>query len=289
MLTVFALPKAFSGHFDIIQRNAIRSWMQLSPKCEAILVGDDDGTAEAATEFGLRYLPVIERNEFGTPLLPSVFGAAEQAAADSWLCYVNADIILLDDFLPAVQRVLAQMPKSLLVGGRWDLDVKEPLAFNNGWQAELRARVNRSGRLRSHGAIDYFVFPRGLFGEIPPFAIGRTIWDQWLIYRAVSQNVPVVDLTKMVQVVHQNHAYVNARTLEETEKMPEGLRNFELAGGYSHAYNLWDAQFKLTRRGIKRRRSAYYLYRQLTKLSERSSLALGVLKMVRVVREATRP
>lgn len=288
MLTIFALPKAFRGHFDVIQRNAIRSWMKLSPQCQIILVGDDEGTAEVASEFGLHHVPAIERNEYGTPLLPSVFDAAEQAAVYPWLCYINADIILLDDFLPVVQGVLAEMPKSLLVGGRWDLDVKKPLAFNNGWQAELRARVKRSGRLRPHGAIDYFVFPPGLFGEIPPFAIGRTTWDQWLIYRAVSQKVPVVDITKTVQAVHQNHPYVNAQTLEEIEKTTEGRRNFGLAGGYSHAYNLWDTQFKLTKRGIRRRRSPYFFYRQLTKLGERNPFASGLFKLVRAVLDATR-
>jgi len=288
MLTIFALPKPFLGHFKTIQRNAIGSWMRLSPQCEIILLGDDKGTAEVAAEFGLRHVSGVERNEFGTPLVDSVFGAAEAAATYSWLCYINADIILLDDFLPAIQRVMTNMHEALLVGGRWDLDLKEPLPFDRDWIARLRYRVAASGRLRSHGAIDYFVFPRGLFRLIPPFAIGRTIWDQWLIYRAASQGVPVVDLTQVVQVVHQNHSYANARTLEDIEKSAEGRRNFELAGGYSHAYNLWDAPLRLTNQGIKRRRSPYALYRWLVKLSNRNPLANRVFKLARGMVEAAR-
>jgi len=281
MLTIFALPKAFHGHVEVIQRNAIQSWMRLSPSCEIILLGDDEGTSEVAAELGLRHLPHVERNEFGTPLLNSIFDAVETAAKNPYLCYINCDILLMNDFLPAAHRVLAEMPQFLLVGRRWDLDVTEPLSFNDGWETRVRSRVCAEGRLRSHGAIDYFVFPRGLFKEIPPFAIGRTIWDQWLIYRAASQSVPVVDLSQVVQVVHQNHAYTGDRTLEDIEKSPEGRRNFELAGGYSHAYNLWDTQFKLTKRGIKRRRSLYFLYRQLVKLSDRNPFALTVFKFVR--------
>ena len=37
---------------------------------------------------------------------------------------------------------------------------------------------------RAAFAIDYFVYPRGMFGEIPQFALGRWYWDQWLVYRA---------------------------------------------------------------------------------------------------------
>jgi hypothetical protein len=288
MLTIFALPKPFRGHFDIIQRNAIRSWMRLSPRCEIILLGDDHGTAEVAAELGLGHIAEVERNESGTPLLNSIFGAAERTATHNHLCYVNADIILTSDFLPAVQRVMACMDGFLLVGGRWDLNVEESLICEEDWESGLRDRVRNEGRLRSHGAIDYFVFPRGLFREIPPFAIGRTIWDQWLIYRAASLSASVVDLTDVVQVVHQNHDYSNGRTLEDIERSPEGRRNFELAGGYSHAYSLWDVPFRLTAKGIRRRRNPYFLYRKLVKLSDRNRLALGVLKLVRAVIGATR-
>ncbi len=31
MITIFAIPKPFKGHIDVIQRNAIQSWTKLSP------------------------------------------------------------------------------------------------------------------------------------------------------------------------------------------------------------------------------------------------------------------
>jgi len=40
-LTIFATPKAFRGHFDVIQRNAISSWTKLG--VDVILMGDDAG------------------------------------------------------------------------------------------------------------------------------------------------------------------------------------------------------------------------------------------------------
>ena len=63
MLTIFAIPKAFKGHVDIIQRNALKSWTLLQPQCEIILCGDDPGVAEVAGDFGAEHLPDIERNK----------------------------------------------------------------------------------------------------------------------------------------------------------------------------------------------------------------------------------
>src|SRR6266705_5770550 len=94
MLTLFAIPKAFTGHTGIIQRNAIRSWTLLRPKCEIILLGDDEGTSHVAKEFGVEHIAEIARNEFGTPLLNDMFASAERRASHKLLCFVNADIIL---------------------------------------------------------------------------------------------------------------------------------------------------------------------------------------------------
>src|ERR1043166_8086561 len=105
MLTLFTIPKAFHGHNAIIQRNAIRSWTLMQPRAEIILFGDDDGTADTAAILGVRHLPRVARNEYGTPLLSDLFQQARDAAAYDVLCYVNADVILMSDFFPAVQKV----------------------------------------------------------------------------------------------------------------------------------------------------------------------------------------
>ena len=65
MLTVFSIPKAFAGHFGVIQRNALRSWCALGPNCQVIVCGDERGAEQAATEFGADWIPKIDRNEFG--------------------------------------------------------------------------------------------------------------------------------------------------------------------------------------------------------------------------------
>ena len=78
MLTIFSCPKPFRGHVDITQKNAIRSWLFLDPRPDVILLGNDEGVGETARELGVRHIPDVECNEFGTPLLSSIFEEARK-------------------------------------------------------------------------------------------------------------------------------------------------------------------------------------------------------------------
>ena len=193
-LTIFALPKPFRGHIEVIQRNAMQSWTQLDPAPEILLFGDESGTAEIAQEFGLRHIPQIRRNEFGTPLVSDLFQQAQSAARHDTLCYVNSDIILLADFPQAVERTAGFREKFLMVGRRLDLDLAEPLLFDgNGWEGSLRSRALGQGRMNIARSIDYFVFPRSLYPPLPEMALGRFWWDNWLIWKARAVGAAVVD------------------------------------------------------------------------------------------------
>ena len=92
------------------------------------------------------------------------------------MCYVNVDIILLSDFMPAVQCVSFRC--FLMVGQRWDINLDHTLDYSQpDWETRLRPEVATSAGFHPTTGIDYFVFPRGLWGEIPSFATGRTAWN----------------------------------------------------------------------------------------------------------------
>ncbi len=160
MFTLFSCPKHFRGHLNVIQRNAVHSWKRLQSGAEIILMGDDEGTSTVAGEFGVSHIPDVARNASGTPLISSIFEKAQQHATFERMCYVNADILLMSDFARAIERVIVEMPKSLMVGRRWNLDVNEPLNFGTDWETRLTQEVFRKGKLYPHFAIDYFVFPK---------------------------------------------------------------------------------------------------------------------------------
>lgn len=230
-------------------------------------MGDEDGTADVAAEFDLRHEPELARNEFGTPLINDIFARAERLATHDVLCYVNADIILMQDFARAVERVTSAKRRFLMVGHRWNVDVTEPLDYSApDWEAKLRAHVRENGELYTHWGIDYFVFPRGLFGPIPPFAIGRSAWDNWLLYRARRRWTPVVDATQVMTAVHQNHGYGRSGEGKEAVwESPDGRRNRELAMG--HVFNLEDATHMLQRNGLLYNWSPLRVIRHLASFS----------------------
>jgi hypothetical protein len=254
MLTLFTIPKAFRGHSAVIQRNAVESWVRLRPRVEVILLGADEGTAETAHALGLRHIPEVAANEHGTPLLNDIFRRAEEAAAFPWMCYVNADIVLLDDFVEMLGKARKQLEKFLCVSKRVNLDISEPLHFSSGWQTALKEQAQANGADGPHTAIDVFAFPKGTYARMPDFLIGRLWFDQWLIKAAIEQGLPVVDASRVAPVLHQNHDYGHVPGgYDQVWRGQEAEHNFALYGGVQHAYTLLDATHELTPGGRLRR------------------------------------
>ena len=242
ILTVFACPKPFvDTHISRIQRNAIRSWAQLGTGVEVLVLGEEDGTSETARALGVRHLGPVERNPDGTPLLSSIFSLAREASVSPLLCYVNADILLLGDLLPAVRKVSSEVSEFLVVGQRSDLEVTEELSFGPGWENALRDRVRAQGRPHPPAGSDFFVFPETCFEAIPPFALGRASWDNWMIYFARRKGWTVVDVTPSVTIIHQNHTYNHLPGGRPHYRLPESQTNLRLAGGRRRVFTLRDA------------------------------------------------
>lgn len=248
MITLFSTPKAFRGHIKTIQMNAIQSWLQLQPSCEIILFGKEEGTAEVCAQFGIKHVPDVECTEFGTPLVSALFHEAQRLATYETVCYINADIILMNDFTRAVQRVRRQKRKFLLVGQRWDVDLRKPLKFDKpGWDIRLKDYVKKNGTLHSVWAIDYFVFPLGLWTELPPFVIGRAHWDNWLIYHARILGIPVINASGVITAIHQNHDYSHYPGGKQAAYIdgPEVRQNMLLLGGQDHIFTIADSTWIL--------------------------------------------
>lgn len=275
MITIFTCPKPFDGHINIIQRHAIKSWMRIKPRPEIILFGNEPGIPGAAIEFGCVHNPTLAYSLSGVPLVNSIFEKAEASARGDVLAYVNADIILLPEFGGIVEQVAAEFEQLLMIGQRWDIDIQREIDFSDShWATKLHLDVARRGTLHQPWGIDYFIFRRGLWEEIPPFRLGRKAWDNWLVRAALNKGawsfycphcdllskesrcsscersleerpLPVIDATQMILAFHQNHGkgHYAGGTLN-----PDVRENYRLMGttplaGVQHATR------KLVRRG----------------------------------------
>lgn len=248
MITIFAVPKAFKRHFAIIQENAIESWSNLNPKCEIILFGDDIGTDKISQKFKAVNIKNIEKNKEGTPILSDVFQKAQKIAKNSTIAYVNADIVLFDDFLDSIGEI--NFKKFLISGQRLDINTTPKINFKGNWEIKLRDKIKKEGLLNQVGALDYFIFPKNLNFNMPPFAVGRGAWDNWLIYKAKFLKIPIIDATQTITAIHQNHDYSHAGGYKRVWYGEERLENLRLARGKKRPFNLLNSDWLLTPLGL---------------------------------------
>ena len=249
MITIFTTPKPFQGHAGITQRNTLQSWKLLHPDVEVILFGDEDGAAEVAREFGIIHEPQVKRHPSGLKYINSMFDRAQEIAHHDILCYANCDIILTPDILDAASRVRAQKQKFLMVGRRWDTDIKEPLEFSDPqWVDRIRNRARATNNQRDEWWTDYFLFSRNLYyKKIPPFVIGRIGWDSWLTWWGKKGGAALVDASEVVCAIHQNHDYgYHAEGKQGVWSDKLSRQNFKLAGGYWHMRSIESAEYRLT-------------------------------------------
>jgi hypothetical protein len=173
----------------------------------------------------------------------------------------------MNDFMQAVEQVVRQQENFLMVGRRWDLDIDGHLDFKEGWEDRLQELVNQNGKLHPETGIDYFVFPRGFWGDIPPFAIGRTSWDNWLVFRARTFKAPLVDASSSVIAVHQNHDYsYSGGNKESILRGPEAQRNRNLLGGFDYSFNIFDATYVINHNKIIKPKDIWHIWRYFNRL-----------------------
>lgn len=238
-LLLFGVPRAFEGEVAVAQRNAIGSWVRLVAPTSVALLGDDAGVAEAAAELGAVHIADIAKSRSGAPLLDSVMQAVRSRFGANVLCYLNADVIVIGDLAAVLGKVAEGLDRYLVVARRVDTDLGGTVDFVDGWEAGVLLRARESGKTALGAAgSDLFAFAGGTFEDVPPLAIGRCAWDNWMMAEALRRGAALVDATACLTLVHQPHGYEHAgvrgrgiAALRELSRTPEGRRNLELAGG----------------------------------------------------------
>jgi hypothetical protein len=210
------------------------------------LLGEETGIAETAKELSVKHIPHVERNETGVPLISSMFKLARENSNSELLCIINADMILMPDFVEAANKVKGLRSEFVLLSQRWDLDMYAPIDFSEGLDSLLRSTVNGQGQLHRPAGSDFFLFPKSCYQDIPNFIIGRAGWDNWMIYKARKEGWAVIDCTPSVMIVHQNHDYSHLPGAKPHYDHPDTNENIRLAGGQANIrYTILDATHQL--------------------------------------------
>jgi len=251
MVTIFAIPKAFNKDFATIQINAIKSWKQITN--DIILFGDDVGVGHIAKKLRIQHVKKVEKNLLGTPILSGIFSDVQKRAQYNLLAYVNADVILLGDFLHGIKYIHFQ--KFLAIGKRHNIGLKKAIRFGEGWERRVLRELKKQKRDNPIGnSSEFFLFPKSVRFNIPKFAIGRLYWDSWLIYRSRQLKLPVIDMTPSICYLHQIHSYKHHKNgFDGVWYGTEAKRNYQLAGGNKTRFKVDDANWVLTGNVVRRK------------------------------------
>jgi len=288
MITIFTIPKDYSPAASIAQHNAVGSWLAAASQAgwktppQIILVGTANGTGEHAKAAGVEHFPDVETNTCGTPLLSHAFAEATRRTRFPVVCYLNADIILTPEFASAIARLLAVAPKEgwLAVARRRTIDVTTMLSFDDpAWPD--RFSTDAYDTLDSPGSIDCFLFPASSMSKkMPPFAVGRPTWDNWMIYDAWSRGLPVIDLTPAAHLVHQKHDYSHLGAARDYDDAVDADHNRRLLGNPFRVFTIADASHMLTRDGTLTRHASPPLVRRVRKIMALHPALIWLMRVV---------
>lgn len=237
-ITIATAPKKFTGNFKIIQDNAINSWIRLCGEKNVYLFGDSE-TETNAKRLGVNY-HWTKTSNIGVPLLNSIVSTCRKEGMQ-YILYINSDIILLDSFSETYSLVRKKLKeKFLLVGQRTNIDCIGYVDFSHkNWQKKILNIAKETGVVADKCWIDYFLFHKDVFINLPPLRVGRAGFDNYLIYLARQSKVIVVDATSSINALHQNHDYSH-NPIGKTDSWngPDAKTNIKLAGGHKHLFTI---------------------------------------------------
>tara|TARA_B100000287_G_scaffold430029_1_gene484485 strand:+ start:3089 stop:3973 length:885 start_codon:yes stop_codon:yes gene_type:complete len=267
MITIFTTPKDFENEFKLIQENAINSWRAISNDIEIIIMGNSYGAKEMSDQVQATFIQNVPSSDDNIPTIPGLFETAEKNANNELLCYVNADIILPDNFLHTIEIIRNLRRKFLAVGHRWDLNIKKKINFYD--EKEKKTFWNyakKNSEKHAPTGIDYFIFRKRTFNNLPNLVIGRFGWDNWLLWYSRRNFMALIDLSANVFAVHQNHSYKfqNFKNSSEVQQSKDGLLNKKLTD--KKGLNLLDANYFYNNEKIIKKTSDDYINRNLGKL-----------------------
>lgn len=261
MLTIFSTPRPFHGHFDIIQRNAIESWLQLNPRPQIILVDDEEGTTKKiAAEYGLECISGISQNKYGTLFLDEVFSRSIGKATGRVLAHVNTDIILFQDFIDRISDIKDSL--FYLCGRRFNLDVKSRVDFSKQESSsEVRRAAEQKNDLHAPTGMDYWVFPKVMALPMPRFLVGRPAVDNWFIQQARKNGIRTIDGTSSILIIHQNHDR-GRNSSDQYQEESEWNRRLSKGEGYYpgmplHYFTSVDAEWTFASPGLIRKKRPF--------------------------------
>tara|TARA_B100001175_G_scaffold76821_1_gene64185 strand:+ start:9911 stop:10768 length:858 start_codon:yes stop_codon:yes gene_type:complete len=216
MVTIFTFPRPFKEPFLNAQKNAINSWKKIHPDVEIYLINDEENSSKAfAKKNGIKCIDG-KFSEFGTPLLKDALEKIKQLAKHKDILFFNTDIIYIDGMLKSINKIHDSYEEYFVVGRRVNIDLDQKIDFNNKNYKSTLVDLYNKGDMHGLSGLDYWLFSKNLFEDIPNFRIGKPGYDSWLLANAHKKQIPTIDASKAIRILHQNHDYPQKKSKSYT-------------------------------------------------------------------------
>jgi hypothetical protein len=262
VITFLSSPKPFLGLDATNQCRAIKSWQQAVSGAEVFLYGHVQADPATTAAINCRWVTDIETTSCGLPYFNSIVTHAAKHARYDLQIFLNCDILLTSS-LERVLQNLHSLSRFLLIGQRLDLAEAAVLHLSQPVLGQLTALAERK-LIQVHPAsgMDYFIFHRGMWDELPPLIIGRGAYDNALVAYCLRRRIPVIDGTRVIVALHQFHRYRHVQGGKQAVfGGDEEHQNRRMHDIVHAAPNIGDADFYLLDWEFRRNEKENHLHR----------------------------
>jgi hypothetical protein len=222
------IPRSFKEPYLISQLNTLNAIKKYNSNAEIILYSDDPGVYEFAKSNDCIAPKVVEKSE-GLPLVNCALKFSRDLYPDSYLCFINSDIMVMDDLIPIITYVKNTKSRDSFVLTSYRREANIDVVLSDNDMNELKSDSELiKGR---HYALDIFILHANLIQKIdmPNYKVGRVGWDSWVAGKVRKLNLSFVDISKIVRIIHQDHPQVHDKTGWDTlwdDWSSHGISNF---------------------------------------------------------------
>lgn len=251
--------------FIIEQENSVQSWKLLPGIEKTIIVcGNDAGVAELCGKYDI-INDITTETKFGIPLVSSMMKTAYKYGSDRDIyIWINADIILLSDFVDLIKNFIQQYPnyhqlKYGMTSRRYNWDNPSSIDYtDNQWEQNLLGMMTNM-KLEAPTAMDIFIHGYKAFDDMPDFAIARFGHDTWMLNKMVTSFDLAINATDSIKIIHHMSPWLsgdgklldrkNNKDSTVMHQDPGAIWNSNTRGGYSRYTTANDCQIATTKHG----------------------------------------
>jgi hypothetical protein len=228
----------------IIQYNSINSWKWLDCEKEILVFNRDESIDKMCIDLGVQYVSLYESSDYSD--LPTWRamreGACKIASDGDLIVWVNSDIVFDNTIVTTINELKETGVEDFILTGKrknwsdyWELKCKEDLG---------KIQFDKIG---DKYEIDYFIYNKKHFDNLPKFFIARMKFDNYLMAKAINSVDKTIDSTLVINSYHHQHGY--GQNLDKPYSTYLGDKEYQVDKTINDALfpisNIEDCRYKL--------------------------------------------